>query len=232
MGDHLVLENVYAGYGDTTVLEDISLTLRSGGVYALLGRNGAGKSTLLTTILGRTSFKSGTIVYEGGNIARLATHLRAGLGIGLVPQEREIFHSLSVEDNLRVSARPGDWDIDAVYELFPRLAERRSNFGNRLSGGEQQMLAFGRALIGNPKLLLLDEPLEGLAPAVADALLDVILKLKATGNFTIVLVEQHAIVALEATEYAIVLDRGKISYSGSGAKLLEDEALLTQLVSC
>src|SRR5690606_2735081 len=205
----LVLEGVYAGYGDTTILEDVSLALPKGSVWALLGRNGAGKSTLLSTILGRTTFKAGRIAYEDTDVSRLPIHLRARMGMGLVPQEREIFHSLSVEDNLQVCARPGEWHIEAVYELFPRLAQRRENLGSRLSGGEQQMLALGRALIGNPRLLLLDEPLEGLAPAVADVLLDAILKLKSLGQFTIVLVEQHATVALEVTERAIVLNRGR-----------------------
>ncbi len=232
MGEHLVLEGVYAGYGDTTILEDVSLALPKGSVWALLGRNGAGKSTLLSTILGRTTFKAGRIAYEDTDVSRLPIHLRARMGMGLVPQEREIFHSLSVEDNLQVCARPGEWNIEAVYELFPRLAQRRENLGNRLSGGEQQMLAFGRALIGNPSLLLLDEPLEGLAPAVADVLLDAILKLKSLGQFTIVLVEQHARVALEVTERAIVLNRGRISYLGQSADLLGDEELLTRLVSC
>ncbi|NYT69764.1 ABC transporter ATP-binding protein [Pusillimonas noertemannii] len=232
MGEHLVLEGVYAGYGDTTILEDVSLALPKGSVWALLGRNGAGKSTLLSTILGRTTFKAGRIAYEDTDVSRLPIHLRARMGMGLVPQEREIFHSLSVEDNLQVCARPGEWNIEAVYELFPRLAQRRENLGSRLSGGEQQMLAFGRALIGNPRLLLLDEPLEGLAPAVADVLLDAILKLKSLGQFTIVLVEQHATVALEVTERAIVLNRGRISYLGQSADLLDDEELLTSLVSC
>ncbi|HWK60811.1 MAG TPA: ABC transporter ATP-binding protein [Eoetvoesiella sp.] len=232
MDSHLRFEDVCAGYGDTTILENVSLDLRRGGACALLGRNGAGKSTLLSTVMGLNTFKSGSIRYGNADVSRMPPHRRSALGIGLVPQEREIFHSLSVEDNLRVAVRAGEWNVEKVYELFPRLAERRGNLGNRLSGGEQQMLAFGRALVGNPELLLLDEPLEGLAPAVADILLDAIVTLKSLGGFTIVLVEQHATVALEITEQAIVLNRGQVSYSGSSADLLKDEPLLTRLVSC
>ena len=232
MDKHLVFDDVCAGYGDTTILENVSLALRKGGTCALLGRNGAGKSTLLSTIMGLTTFKSGTIQYKNIDVDRVSTCRRSAMGIGYVPQEREIFHSLSVEDNLQVAVRAGEWNIGKVYELFPRLAQRRNNLGNRLSGGEQQMLAFGRALVGNPELLLLDEPLEGLAPAVADLLLDAIVKLTSLGEFTIILVEQHATVALEVTEHAIVLNRGKVSYSGLSATLLQDEQLLTKLVSC
>lgn len=232
MDEHLIFEDVCAGYGDTTILENVSLTLGKGGTCALLGRNGAGKSTLLSSIMGLTTFKSGTIQYKNTDVSRMSTCRRSAIGIGFVPQEREIFHSLSVEDNLQVAVRAGEWNIAKVYELFPRLAERRNNLGNRLSGGEQQMLAFGRALVGNPELLLLDEPLEGLAPAVADILLDVIVKLTSLREFTIILVEQHATVALEVTEHAIVLNRGQVSYSGLSATLLQDEQLLTKLVSC
>jgi len=232
MDEHLVFDDVCAGYGDTTILENVSLTMRKGGTCALLGRNGAGKSTLLSTIMGLTTFKSGAIRYKNTDMPHLATCRRSAMGIGYVPQEREIFHSLSVEDNLQVALRAGEWNLGRVYELFPRLAQRRNNLGNRLSGGEQQMLAFGRALVGNPELLLLDEPLEGLAPAIADLLLDAIVQLSSSGEFTIVLVEQHATVALAITEHAIVLNRGQVSYSGLSAMLLRDEQLLTKLVSC
>ena len=170
-GGLLAVEGMRAGYGDAVVLDDISLEVPEHGSLAVLGRNGVGKSTLLLTIMGCTVVSRGRITWRGADITRLAPHRRARAGLGWVAQEREIFPSLTVEENLTVASRPGRWDLGAVYGLFPRLAERRANMGNQLSGGEQQMLAIARTLMTNPALLLLDEPLEGLAPIIVDELL-------------------------------------------------------------
>jgi branched-chain amino acid transport system ATP-binding protein len=218
--DGLVLERVRAGYGDTVVLEGISLTLAPRATMAILGRNGVGKTTLLATIMGRTSLHAGSIRYGGHPVAGTPAWHRSRIGIGFVPQEREIFRSLTAEENLTVAARPGRWSLDRIYDLFPSLAARRGNRGNELSGGEQQMLSIGRALMGNPTLLLLDEPLEGLAPVIVDVVLRSIERLKREDNLAILVVEQHARIALEHTERAIVLDRGRIVYSGESAPLL------------
>ena len=196
----------------------------------MLGRNGVGKTTLLTTLLGLTTQHSGAMNYLGNDITRVPSHERAIAGLGLVPQEREIFPSLSVHENLRVAQRPGEWDLDRVYELFPRLAERRRNMGNQLSGGEQQMLAIGRALIGNPRVLLLDEPFEGLAPIIVDVLVDAFHKLHQGSRMGIVLVEQHAELALELTERALVLDRGQVRWEGDSQTLLNNPDQLAQLI--
>jgi branched-chain amino acid transport system ATP-binding protein len=219
-GGGLVLETVRAGYGDTVVLEGISLTLAPNGTLAILGRNGVGKTTLLATIMGRTSLHSGSIRYAGHSVAAMPPWYRARVGIGFVPQEREIFRSLTVEENLTVAARPGRWSLDRIYDLFPLLGARRGNGGNELSGGEQQMLSIGRALMGNPSLLLLDEPLEGLAPVIVDVVLRSIERLKREDSLAILLVEQHARIALAYTEKAIVLERGCIVYQGESAALL------------
>lgn len=226
----LSLRDVRAGYGETVVLEDISFDLPERGTLAVLGRNGVGKSTLLATIMGRTTFHAGTIAYRGKPIAGLPVYERCRLGIGLVPQAREIFPSLTVEENLTVAERPGRWTLARVYELFPKLAERRGHWGNQISGGEQQMLAIGRALMGNPALLLMDEPLEGLAPIIVELLLGAVQRLVRDDSLALVLVEQHARVALEVTQSAIVLNRGRIAYSGSSEDLLADPQRLTSLV--
>ena len=230
MPDLLELENVVAGYGETVVLESLSMKLGAGQALSILGRNGVGKSTLLNTILGLTSQHSGAIRYKGRDLGRTPSHERARAGLGLVTQEREIFPSLTVDENLRVALRAGDWDMAGIYALFPRLAERKKNMGNQLSGGEQQMLAIGRALIGNPDVLLLDEPFEGLAPVIVDGLVDAFRKLSQAGRMGIVLVEQHAELALELTENAIVLDRGQISWQGSSSELLGDPEQLARLI--
>jgi branched-chain amino acid transport system ATP-binding protein len=210
----LVLTDVHAGYGETVVLEGISLALPPGGTLALLGRNGVGKTTLLSTVMGHTTLHAGTIRFGGHDVTGLAPYRRARLGLGLVPQEREIFPTLSVEENLTVAARPGAWSVARVYDLFPALAERRRNRGIHLSGGEQQMLAIGRALMGNPSLLLMDEPLEGLAPVIVDALLAALGRLKREDRLALLLVEQHVRLALEFAEDAIVLDRGSVVFEG------------------
>jgi branched-chain amino acid transport system ATP-binding protein len=221
MSDGLVLDGVEAGYGETVVLEGISLDLPAGGSLAVLGRNGVGKTTLLATIMGHCGLRAGDIRFAGKQVSDTPPHRRVQLGIGLVPQEREIFPSLTVEENLLVAARPGEWSAARVYDLFPSLGARCQNRGNHLSGGEQQMLAIGRALMGNPDLLLMDEPLEGLAPVIVDTLLAALAKLKAEGHLSLVLVEQHARLALEFAENAIVLDRGAIVFSGLSRELLD-----------
>jgi branched-chain amino acid transport system ATP-binding protein len=220
MSDGLVLDGVEAGYGETVVLEHISLDLPAGGSLAVLGRNGVGKTTLLATIMGHCVLRAGEISFGGQRVSGTPPHRRVGFGIALVPQEREIFPSLTVEENLLVAMRPGIWTVERVYELFPSLAARRKNRGNHLSGGEQQMLAIGRALMGNPSLLLMDEPLEGLAPVIVDTLLTAFARLKGEDNLTLVLVEQHAHLALEFAENAIVLDRGAIVFSGMSHELV------------
>jgi branched-chain amino acid transport system ATP-binding protein len=230
----LVVERLRAGWGETMVLEDVSFTLPQRGALAVLGRNGVGKSTLLATVMGHTKLHSGTIKLKGQEIEASPVHARALAGIGYVPQEREIFPSLTVEENLTVAARPGPsgerrWTLEGIYELFPRLTDRRSHLGNQISGGEQQMLAIGRALMGNPELLLLDEPLEGLAPIIVEGLLLALRKLITQDALAVVLVEQSARLALEVTQDAIVLDRGRLTYSGASQPLLDDPQRLAAL---
>jgi branched-chain amino acid transport system ATP-binding protein len=226
----LELSKVRAGYGETVVLEDVDLALPERGALAVLGRNGVGKTTLLATVMGHTSFHSGKVKFNGKPIAHLPVYERSKLGIGYVPQERLIFPSLSLEENLEVARRPGRWTTERVYELFPRLRERRSAMGNQLSGGEQQMLSIGRALMGNPSLLLMDEPLEGLAPIIVETLLKALKRLMTEDSLAVLLVEQHAKLALQVTSSALVLNRGRVSYSGPSAGLLADPQKLTSLV--
>lgn len=226
----LKLEKVTAGYGDAVVLHDVSLQLPENGSLALLGRNGVGKSTLLMTIMGYTQMRAGRVSWRGQDISHLAPHKRATAGIGWVAQEREIFPSLSVEENLTVAAREGAWDLAAVFKLFPRLAERRRNMGNQLSGGEQQMLAVARALMTNPALLLLDEPFEGLAPVIVDELIAAMKLLLADRKIAIILVEQHTEIALELTAEAVVLERGAVAHAASSPVLANDTATLERLV--
>jgi len=230
MDEALKLTGVRAGYGPTVVLEDMELVLPARGSLAVLGRNGVGKTTLLATIMGLTTLHAGSIEYERRPITRLPVYERARLGIGHVPQTRDIFPSLSVEENLRVAALAGGWALAQVYELFPRLSERRRHMGNQISGGEQQMLAIGRALMGGPSLLLLDEPLEGLAPIIIEVLLQAIRRLMREEALGVVLVEQSAKLALELSEQALVLDRGRIVYHGPSAELLADPARLAALI--
>src|SRR5215468_5312531 len=226
----LALDDVRAGYGDAVVLDGITLDVAAGGSLAVLGRNGVGKSTLLLTIMGFTRVGRGAVVWRGRDITRAAPHWRARAGLGWVAQEREIFPSLSVEENLVVAARPGRWDLAAVYALFPRLRERRASRGNHLSGGEQQMLAVARALMTNPALLLLDEPLEGLAPIIVEELTAAIRRMTADQGTAFILVEQHAEVALSLTDDAIVLERGAIVHRARSKDLLKDEATLERLI--
>jgi len=232
MSGGLVLNGVEAGYGETVVLEGISLDLPPGGSLALLGRNGVGKTTLLLTLMGLTRLRQGRLVLRGNDITHTPTYRRAHAGLGWVPQERFMFPSLTVEEHLTVIARPGGpWDLARAYKVFPRLEERKRNLGSQLSGGEQQMLAIARALMTNPKLLLLDEPMEGLAPIIVQELMNVIGQIVRAGEFAVIVVEQHARLALTLTTQAMVLDRGRVVHRGSSEELLRDPATLDRLVA-
>jgi len=231
MAELLAVDGLTAGYGEGIVLEDVSLAVAEGDSLALLGRNGMGKTTLLVTLMGLTQLRRGSLRWRGSDLARLPTHARSHAGIGWVPQERLMFASLTVEEHLTAVARPGPWTVARVYELFPRLAERRRHFGNQLSGGEQQMLAIGRALMVNPALLLLDEPMEGLAPIIVQELLGVLRALVEDGGMAVIIVEQHAKLALALTRQAIVLERGRIVYRAPSEALLRDPVTLHHLVA-
>jgi branched-chain amino acid transport system ATP-binding protein len=225
----LQLAGVSAGYGETVVIENLALQLRQGETVSIIGRNGVGKTTLLATVMGHTTLHGGSLRLQGKEISTLAPHRRALAGLGYVPQEREIFPSLSLRENLEVAARPGIWTMEAVYELFPRLAERRNNRGNQLSGGEQQMLAIGRALIGNPSVILMDEPSEGLAPVIVEELVRALKQLTAM-RLTLVVVEQNSRLALDISPRAIVMDRGQIVYDDESVRLQNDPERLDQLI--
>ncbi len=222
----LEFRDVRAGYGDAVVLDGVSLSMPANGSLALLGRNGVGKTTLLLTAMGFVRLMRGSIFLNGKDISKLAPHKRARLGLGWVPQERDIFPSLSVEENLTVAARPGRWDLEAVYGLFPRLKERRANMGNQLSGGEQQMLTIARTLMTNPSVLLLDEPLEGLAPIIVEELTAAIARMSRDEGIALILVEQHAQVALGLTQNAVIIERGEIMHRAPSADLMQDHATL------
>lgn len=218
----LEVEQLRSGYGDAIVIDGCSFTVGAGEAIALVGRNGVGKTTLLVTLMGLARVRGGGMRWLGRDLLRMRTSERARAGIGWVPQEREVFPSLTVEENLVVTALPGPWSLARVYALFPRLAERRRNFGNELSGGEQQMLSMGRALMLNPKLLLLDEPLEGLAPVIVDELCAAIASMVTSEGQALILVEQHVEQALALTHRAIVLERGRIVHEASSAVLRAD----------
>jgi branched-chain amino acid transport system ATP-binding protein len=226
MPELLRIENLTAGYGDAVVLAGISFSLAEGEALALLGRNGMGKTTLINTIVGVTRYFSGKIALDGKDIARLRPDQRAHAGIGWVPQERNIFRSLTVHENLTVVAQPGRWTSEKVYALFPRLNERRQNLGNQLSGGEQQMLAVGRALVLNPRVLLLDEPLEGLAPIIVDELLGALRRIIRDEAMSAILVEQNAKKILGVTDHAIIVERGAVAHAAASATLLNDRGAL------
>ena len=231
MAELLALDGVTAGYGASVVLEDISLELADGDSLALLGRNGVGKSTLLVTLMGLTRVHCGTLRWRGGDLSALSTHRRAQAGIGWVPQERYMWPSLTIEEHLTAVAREGRWTLRKIYDLFPRLEERRTNLGNQLSGGEQQMLAIARALVVNPSLLLLDEPMEGLAPIIVQDLMKVIRSLVSEGGMAVVVVEQHAKLALSLTRQTLVLDRGRVVHRGASIDLQNDPDRLHRLVA-
>jgi branched-chain amino acid transport system ATP-binding protein len=226
MADLLTIESLRAGYGQAVVLPNMSLKLPEGQVLALLGRNGTGKTTLINSIVGVTRRFSGRLALDGSDITTLRADQRARAGIGWVPQERNIFHSLTVEENMTAVAQPGPWTVEKVYAMFPRLRERRNNFGNQLSGGEQQMLAIGRALTLNPKVLLLDEPTEGLAPIIVEELLAAIGTISRAGGLCSIIVEQHAQKILGLADRVVILERGTIVHDASSNALKADPAPL------
>lgn len=231
MPELLAFDRVSAGYGESVVLEDLSFSVEEGGSLALLGRNGVGKTSLLVTLMGLTRLHKGEVRWQGRDIGRVPTWRRSRAGLGWVPQERHMFPSLTVEEHLSVVARPGPWNLAKVYELFPRLQERHANMGNQLSGGEQQMVAIARALMTNPRILLLDEPMEGLAPIIVQELVRAIRRLVSDEGMAVIVVEQHARLALSLTERAIVLDRGRIVHDADSASLLADGEKLDRLVA-
>ena len=226
MAELLKVDGLRSGYGEAVVVQGVSLLLEQGQSLALLGRNGTGKTTLLNTLVGVTRRHQGSITLAGQDITALPSHLRAAAGIGWVPQERNIFKSLTVDENLTAVARPGPWTVKRAYEMFPRLAERKANMGNQLSGGEQQMLAVARALVLNPKLLLLDEPLEGLAPIIVEELLRSIARVVRDEGMSAIIVEQNPRMILPITHNAVVLDRGAVVHSAPSAELLADRVQL------
>jgi branched-chain amino acid transport system ATP-binding protein len=226
----LRLEQVSAGYGQTVVLEQITLSLAPGEAVSILGRNGVGKSTLLATIMGHTTLHHGAIWLGGDEITHRTVYQRVWRGLGFVPQERDIFASLTVQEHLAVAARPGDWTPPRILELFPNLAERRRHLGRQLSGGEQQMLAIGRALVGNPSVLLMDEPSEGLAPVIVDDLQAMLTRLCDDAAMAMVLVEQNSRLALDFAERCVVMNRGQISHDGPSQALRGDRELLDRLI--
>jgi branched-chain amino acid transport system ATP-binding protein len=231
MGELLQVDGLSAGYGEAVVLSDISMAIADGQSLALLGRNGTGKTTLINSLLGLTTYKSGSIRLAGRDITFERPEQRVAAGIGWSPQERNIFRSLSVEENLTAIARPGVWTLQRVFAMFPRLAQRRGNLGSQLSGGEQQMLAIGRALIVNPRLMLLDEPLEGLAPLIVEELLGVLRHIIRNEGVSAIMVEQKARKILGFTDSAIILDRGRIVFSGDSAALAGDRQRLESLLT-
>ncbi len=231
MADILQVDGLRAGYGEAVVIQGIDLAVAAGGSLALLGRNGTGKTTLLNTIVGVTRRHGGRIALAGRDVTLLPAHRRAAAGIGWVPQERNIFKSLTVHENLTAVARPGPWTPRQAYEMFPRLAERRHNLGNQLSGGEQQMLAVARALMLNPKILLLDEPLEGLAPIIVEELLRSIARIVRDEGMSAIIVEQNPRLVLGITGRAVVLERGRVVHEAPSHELLADQAQLEKLLA-
>jgi branched-chain amino acid transport system ATP-binding protein len=230
MAEVLALDGVTAGYGATVVLENVSVAVGAGESVSVIGRNGVGKTTLLATVMGHTNLHGGTIRLNGNDITRLSIHARAMAGLGYVPQEREIFPSLTVRENLTVAERPGRWTLDEVFKLFPRLAERAGNSGRQLSGGEQQMLSIARALMVNPDLLLMDEPSEGLAPIIVEELVQAMKSLRAAEGMAIMLVEQNTRVALDFSERTLVMDRGRLTFDGPSKTLRDDPKRLDSLI--
>lgn len=231
MAEALFLKGVTAGYGETHVLEGVDLALAQGESLSVIGRNGVGKSTLLESIMGHTTLHAGEIHLSGRPISHAPAHARALAGLAYVPQEREIFPSLSVRENLELCARSGAWTSERVFDLFPNLKSRLANAGTQLSGGEQQMLAIGRALMTNPSVLLMDEPTEGLAPVIVQALARVLLRLRSEGDLSIILVEQNSRVALDFSARTVVMDRGRIVFDGESGRLRRDPEFLSSLIA-
>jgi branched-chain amino acid transport system ATP-binding protein len=230
MANALELQSVSAGYGETVVIEDINLAIGAGESISVIGRNGVGKTTLLATVMGHTSLHAGTLSLNGSSLARVPPYRRALAGLGFVPQEREIFPSLTVRENLEVGARSGQWTQERVFELFPNLKERLGNMGNQLSGGEQQMLSIARALLTNPSVLLMDEPTEGLAPVIVEALTAVMVRLRHESGLSIILVEQNSRVAFEFSTRTVVMDKGRIVFDGESTALRADPERLAKLI--
>lgn len=226
----LEINSLKGGWGETTVVDDLSISIKPKETIAVLGRNGVGKTTLLELITGRCRRHSGALIFDGADISNLSTQRRAQLGIGYVPQTREVFPSLTVRENINVAARPGLWNERQLMELFPSLGKRATNFAGQLSGGEQQMLAIARALAGNPKLLLMDEPSEGLAPVVVEQLVAAMRELTNSGSLSIILVEQRADIGLELSDRYVVVERGKIVNEGASHDLLGDDAKIGQMI--
>ena len=226
----LEINNLSAFYGNSRALQNVTLEVGEAGFLSVLGRNGVGKTTLLATIMGHTTLHGGTMRFQGTDIAALPAYARCRHGIGFVPQEREIFPSLSVRENLDVAARPGHWTRERVFALFPRLQERLDNMGNQLSGGEQQMLSIARALLTNPTVLLMDEPTEGLAPVLVETLTAVLAKLRVDNALSIILVEQNSRVALTFSTRTVILDKGRIVYDGASEPLRADPDRLAKLI--
>jgi branched-chain amino acid transport system ATP-binding protein len=226
----LTVANVHQYYGESHILRGLSLEVPEAECTCIIGRNGVGKTTLLATVMGHTTLHKGDVVLAGDSIARVPVHRRALMGLGFVPQEREIFPSLTVRENLEVGARAGAWTQQRIFELFPNLRERLSNKGNQLSGGEQQMLSIARALLTNPTVLLMDEPTEGLAPVIVEALAAVLAQLRAAGGLSIILVEQNSRVALEFSPRTVIMDKGRIVYDGESAPLRADPERLAKFI--
>jgi branched-chain amino acid transport system ATP-binding protein len=227
----LEVENLSAGYGPTRVLENVSFSVSAGQRLAVLGRNGMGKTTLLATLAGQTKRYDGRIRIGKTDVTSISSALRARTGLGYVPQTRCIFPTLTVEENLFVGLkdRPKS-DLQNAYALFPRLFERKGNLGSQLSGGEQQMLSTARSILGRPTVLLLDEPLEGLAPVICEELMKAFSELASTGNMTIVLVEQRIQSALDFADQVIVLERGRVAWSGTPQALTADHDAVERLL--
>jgi len=230
MASAVELKGVSAGYGDTVVLEDVNLAIAPGESISVIGRNGVGKTTLLATVMGHTTLHQGEVLLGGARLDHVPTFRRARRGIGWVPQEREIFPSLTVRENLTIGARPGHWTQERVFDLFPNLGARLSNMGNQLSGGEQQMLSIARALLTNPSVLLMDEPTEGLAPVIVETLTAALIKLRGESGLSIILVEQNSRVAFEFSDRSVVLDKGHIVYDGASAVLRDDPERLAKII--